>query len=233
MHILIVGYSGEALNLHRCLTWLDVNLRGTRYTVHVVWNEPATPLPKLMMHNHTLKLYSLNQFIPQRYRTSHPRTYTGADPNKPGYWRQQVIKLVFPEPTRWCIDTKNTLYAPVDLRRWDGFHPLRPVETPWISTAQEYGKLDDLYISHTPFLIENTVYNTADIMDTVESHLAKHHGGFSEFVYYTATTHRRPSHSHAHPIPFTLGASSAVHPFQPSPGQLASPPTAIHPWRDR
>ena len=201
MHILIVTHHAELNLLRTTLELLDHNLRG-EYEIHVVWNETVA-LPDLHMDNQTLKVYPLEQFIPDRYAESHPLVYNSGNPHKRGYWRQQVIKLVFPEPTRWCVDSKNRLWRPIDLRQWDGVHPLRTVEPAWHSSAVEYGDPQHTYSSMTPFLIRDFVLHIDTAMDLVDDHLNTHGGGFSEFVYYTATTGRRPKRIAEHPMPFT------------------------------
>ena len=201
MHILIVTHHAELNLLRTTLELLDHNLRG-EYTIHVVWNETVA-LPDLHMDNQTLKVYALDEFIPDRYAHSHPLVYNSANPLKRGYWRQQVIKLVFPEPTRWCVDSKNRLWRPIDLSEWDGLHPLRTVEPAWHSSAEEYGDTAHTYSSMTPFLITDFVLDIDTAMDLVDDHLNKHGSGFSEFVYYTATTGVRPKRIAQHPMPFT------------------------------
>ena len=201
MHILIVTHHRELNLLRTTLALLDHNLRGD-YNVHVVWNETVAP-PDLHMRNQTLRVYPLDTFIPCKYAHSHPLVYNSSDPHKRGYWRQQVIKLVFPQPTRWCVDSKNRLWRPIDLRQWDGLHPLRTVEPAWLTSAQEYGDVSHTYSSMTPFLISDFVMSIPDAMNLVQEHLLKHGAGFSEFVYYTAVTGRRPKRIAQHPMPFT------------------------------
>ena len=201
MHILIVTHHRELNLLRTTLALLDHNLRGD-YDVHVVWNETVAP-PDLHMNNHRLEVYPLEVFIPRRYAQSHPLVYRAADPNKLGYWRQQVIKLCFPQPTRWCVDSKNRLWRPIDLREWDGLHPLRTVEPAWLTSAQAYGDPTHTYSSMTPFLIRDFQLDVDSAMDLVEGHLCTHGSGFSEFVYYTAVTGKRPKRIAQHPMPFT------------------------------